>query len=156
MVMLKSTVIPAFASAITLLQSTIPPAVMSARSVGVRATPARKRALYERANWMTGAAVSARPLIHVVRPGKIGKLVPGDRAHRAHREVRETRDVFHPLRQELWLQSEAASAAAQRTRVHDRIGRGEKVLQVRHRSERLVAVRVVGVVHRQRLVAPRH
>jgi len=70
MVMLKSAVIPAFASAITLLQSTIPPAVMSARSVGVRATPARKRALYERANWMNCAAVSARPLIHVVGRGK--------------------------------------------------------------------------------------
>src|SRR5438046_10547232 len=41
---------PAVASPITLLQSTIPPAVMSARSAGVRATPARSRALYERAS----------------------------------------------------------------------------------------------------------
>ena len=79
MVMLKSAVMPAFASAITLVQSTIPPAAMSARSAGVRATPARKRALYERANWMNCAAVSARPLIQVVGSGKpsdpLGALV---------------------------------------------------------------------------------
>ncbi len=40
--MLKSAVMPAFASAMMLTQSA------AARSTGVRATPARNRALYER------------------------------------------------------------------------------------------------------------
>src|SRR5712692_3677035 len=61
--MLKSAVMPAVASAITEAQST------AARSAGFLATPARSRALYDRASCMRRGAVRFWPLIHVAVAG---------------------------------------------------------------------------------------
>src|SRR2546427_7615222 len=70
--MLKSLVIPKLASAITCAQFT------AARSAGVRATPARKRALYECTNWMNCACVilvTSGSLIQVAGSGNPSELL---------------------------------------------------------------------------------
>src|SRR6266496_4963495 len=59
----RSAVSPAFASAITCDQLTMPPALVSARCAGVRATSARNLALYDRAILMKSARLITRPLI---------------------------------------------------------------------------------------------
>src|SRR6266851_626523 len=64
MVIRKSAVMPAFASAMIAAQSAV------ARSAGVRPTFARNRALYERHSWTNCAWVSAFPLIHALGKGK--------------------------------------------------------------------------------------
>src|SRR5438552_17100671 len=68
---LKSLVIPALACGITCAQST------AARSAGVRATPAMKRALYECTNWMNCACVmlAVASLIQVAGRGKPSDVV---------------------------------------------------------------------------------
>ena len=62
--MLKSAVIPAFASAMMLAQSA------AARSAGLRPTLARNRALYDRTRRKNPVVSSALPLIQVVGSGK--------------------------------------------------------------------------------------
>ena len=68
MATLRSLLMPAFASAMTAAQST------AARSVGSRATLARRRALYEWMSWTNCVCVMAMPLIHV---SGHAVLVPG-------------------------------------------------------------------------------
>src|SRR5438552_4406425 len=67
---LKSAVIPALASAITWVQST------AARAVGSRATPARNRARYDRANWTNCATVRGCPAIQVLGRGNQSAVGP--------------------------------------------------------------------------------
>ena len=67
----RSVVMPAAASSVTCRQST------AARSAGVRATPARKRALYEWAICASTGAVRVTPLIHGAAVGGGNQSVAG-------------------------------------------------------------------------------
>src|SRR2546427_8992653 len=72
--MLKSAVMPALAQAMTVSQTT------AARSAGLLATPARIRALYDRANRRNVPVSTVTPLIHVLGSGNQSLLSPGGAA----------------------------------------------------------------------------